>query len=122
MEKADKTVTHVQKSINASDLLGSENKLQAKVATWRNSELLHIKLILHILKDKLLQLDIICLNTYEQNMLQNLVEILTPFQEATDVTQGDKIFFVCKCTWSKFQACNSNRLSYCATVIQPQVG
>ena len=79
LEKAGKIVTYVRKSINGSDLLEGEKKLQAKVATRWNSELHSIKSILSIPEDKLLQLDTVHLTTYERNILQDLVEILTPF-------------------------------------------
>ena len=72
-------------------MLEGEKKLQAKVATRWNSELRSIKSILSIPEDKLLQLDTVRLTTYERNMLQDLVEILTPFQEATDFTQGENV-------------------------------
>ena len=65
LENAGKIVTYVRKSMNSSDLLEGEKKLQAKVATQWNSELCSIKSILSIPEDKLLQLDTAHLTRYE---------------------------------------------------------
>ena len=90
--KAAKIVTHVRKSIKATEALEGERRLQAKVATRWNSELKSIRSILSVPAEKLQQID--CqqqLTTYDRGILRDLVEILTPFEEATDVTQGQKV-------------------------------
>ncbi len=81
---------------------GAVDKVLAKVAKivtfvrksdarW-NSELKSIRSILRILVEKLQQIE--CqqkLITYERSILKDLVEILTPFEEATDATQGQNV-------------------------------
>ena len=91
LTKAAKIVSFVRRSIHASEILEGERRLQAKVDTRWNSELRSIQSILRVPEDKLHQVDVVQLTTYERNILEDLVEILSPFQEATDLTQGQNL-------------------------------
>ena len=67
--------------------LGGEKRLQSSVPTRWNSQLLMIKSILAVDKDKLNSLDTTKLASYELNSLKDFVEILSPFEEATNIAQ-----------------------------------
>ena len=84
-------VSHVRRSQSATEILEGERRLQAKNATQWNSELRSIKSILRVSEDKLRLLDTAHLTAHERKILEDLVEILSPFQEATDFTQGANI-------------------------------
>ncbi len=89
--KASNIVSHVRRSIHASEILEGEKKLQAANATRWNSQLIMIRSLLRALQDKLQQLGCPQLSKYEYNMLEELVDILTPFENATHLLQGDKV-------------------------------
>ena len=75
------------KSTVATDALIGENRLQSSVPTRWNSQLIMIKSILKVDQDKLNALDTAKLAAYERNTLRYFVEILSPFEEATDIAQ-----------------------------------
>ena len=79
--KASKVVTYVRKSTIATDLLEGEGRLQAANATRWNSEVKMIRSVLDCTK----------LTAYDRNLLQDLITILTPFEEATDIAQRQNI-------------------------------
>ena len=58
---------------------------------WPSCELKSIKSILRVPEDKLRLLDTVHLTVHERKVLEDLVEILTPFQEATDFAQGENV-------------------------------
>ena len=90
--KASAIVSHVQKSVCASDILESENRLQNCNATRWNSQLIMIRSILKIPQEKLESLDTRHrLTEYDRKILEDLVEILTPFETATNHIQGDNV-------------------------------
>ena len=73
-------------------VLEGERRLQSKNATHWNSEVRSIASILRVSEDKLKSLDVPHLTPYDRNILQDImVTILSPFQEATDLTQGQNI-------------------------------
>ena len=80
LAKASTTVNHVRKSTVATELLEGENKLQAANATRWNSQLKMVHSILYTPVDKLDAFDTAKLTTYDRNILQNLVNILTPIE------------------------------------------
>ena len=115
LAKAANIVSYVRKSTKASEILEGEKRLQAKVATRWNSELKSIKSLLSIPTDKLQQLECQQLNSYERAILQDLVEILSPFKEATDATQGQNIVtasFVISCIRGLRASLNSLQSKY----------
>jgi hypothetical protein len=92
LAKIAKIVSYVHKSQHATELLEGEYKLQKSNATRWNSQLKSIKSILRVPEEKLRSLDTTYqLTTYDRKILSDLVNILTPFQEATDLSQGQNI-------------------------------
>ena len=90
--KASSIVSFVKKSTIAADLLESEKCLRTVNATRWNSQLLMIRSILRIPEEKLNSLDTtVHLSAYECNILEDVVEILTPFETATYCIQGDNV-------------------------------
>ena len=84
--------SHVRKSTVSTDLLEGNRKLQAANVTRWNSEVSMIRSILRISEEKLNELDTkVKLNTHDRVLLQELCDILIPFETATDCTQGDQI-------------------------------
>lgn len=93
MSKVSSLVSHIRKSTHATDLLRDHRRVQAANATRWNSEIKMIRSVLQIPQDKLDQLDLDKahkLTLYERNCLQDLCDIFVPFEEVTDITQGDK--------------------------------
>ncbi len=88
--KASNIVSHVKHSIHASELLEHFPRLQSANATRWNSHLVMMRSVLGIPSDKLAVLNTTNLNHYERNILHDLVDILTPFETATMLIQGDK--------------------------------
>ena len=76
---------HVRKSTVAADVLIGENSLQSSVPTRWNSQPIMIKSILEVDQNKLNALNTAKLAAYERNTLKDFVEILSPFEEATDI-------------------------------------
>ena len=88
LRKIKKFVSHVRSSTKASDLLESEVRLQAAVTRW-NSQLNMLKSLLKISNDTMEKIDFNEKpNQHDLNIVRDLVEILTPFLWATDLTQG----------------------------------
>lgn len=87
---ASKVVSHVRKSLLASEKLEDERRLQTPCPTRWNSQLYMIKSILAVPEEKLREA---CPNTqlskHERNILEDLVQILKPFKLATKKTQQD---------------------------------
>ncbi len=91
LSKVSTVVSHVRKSINSSELLESEKRVQTANVTRWNSQLTMIRSILRIPKEKLDSLDTIKLTVYDRKTMEDLVEILTPFETATRCVQGDQV-------------------------------
>lgn len=92
LAKAATIVSHVRKSQVATELLESERRLQFRNAFRWNSEVTSIKSILRVPEDKLKSIDgVPRLTAYERKTLQDMVEILQPFQEATNLVQGENV-------------------------------
>ena len=83
LERGAKIVGYVHKSQKATEIPKVERRLQPKNDTRWNSQLISINLILNRPEDKLNLLETAHFTTYERKMLQDLVNILMPFQEAT---------------------------------------
>ena len=115
LSKAASIVSYVRKSIRATEILEGEKRLQARVVTRWNSELKSIRSLLSIPSEKLQQLDCQQLTTYERGTLEDLVDILTPFEEATDFTQGQNVVtasFIIPCIKGLRASLNSLILKY----------
>ena len=91
LAKVAAIVSHVRKSQVATEVLEGERRLQSKNATRWNSEVRSIASILRVNEDKLKSLDVPHLTAYDRKILQDMVTILRPFQEATDLTQGQNV-------------------------------
>lgn len=90
--KASAIVSYVRKSGCASDILESENRLQANNTTRWNSQLMMVRSILKIPQEKLESLNTQHrLTVYDRKILEDLIEILTPFEIATNHIQGDNL-------------------------------
>ncbi|CAC5410168.1 unnamed protein product [Mytilus coruscus] len=87
--KTSKIVNFVRRSIHASEMLESENKLQAANVTRWNSQLTMIKCILKISEEKLNKVNSpVELSSYERKILHELCLILDPFEYVTLLVQN----------------------------------
>ena len=89
ISKASNIVSHVRKSIHATDILEGEKRLQAANATRWNSQLKIIRSVLEAPDEKIKLLDVQQLTAYEKKLLHELCIILTPFEKATNMVQQD---------------------------------
>ena len=88
--KCAKLVSFVHKSTIASDLVEGERRLQISTPTRWNSQLKMLRSILSIPPEKLADLNDVRapkISNYERKMITVLLEILLPFEEATDFAQ-----------------------------------
>ena len=90
ISKASNIVSHIRRSTTASDLLEGENRVQAATSTRWNSQLTMVKSLLSISTEKLKQLDVPQLTSHDRMYLNELVKILTPFEQATLSVQNEK--------------------------------
>lgn len=94
VSKVSALVSHIRKSTHTTDHLQEHQRVHTANTTRWNCEVKMIRSVLQIPPDKLDQLDlgkVLKLTLYERNCLQDICDILVPFEEATDITQGDKI-------------------------------
>ncbi|KAK3853849.1 hypothetical protein Pcinc_039628 [Petrolisthes cinctipes] len=94
VSKVSALVSHISKSTHATDLLQEYHRVQTANTTRWNSEVKMIRSVLKIPQDQLDQLDldkVHKLTLYDRSCLQDLCDILVPFEEVIDITQGDKI-------------------------------
>ena len=89
LKKCSKIVKFVKKSTLATEILENENKLQIANQTRWNSQLKMVRSILTIPVEKLNMLNTSMLTLYERNVLNEVLDILSPFEEATDLAQLD---------------------------------
>ena len=89
ISKASNIVSHVRKSIHATNILEGEKRLQAANATRWNSQLKMIRSVLEAPDEKIKLLDVQQLTAYEKKLLHELCIILTPFEKATNMVQQD---------------------------------
>ena len=87
--KVSKVVNHVHKSTIATDLLEGEVRLQTANATRWNSQVKMIRSVLAVPAALLDQLDAPTITAYDRNIMTDMLEILEPFEEATDIGQRD---------------------------------
>ena len=80
-------ILYVHRSCIVTDILSDENRLQSSVPTRWNSQIIMIKSILKVNKEKLNTLNKAKLASYELNSFRDFVEILSPFEEATKIAQ-----------------------------------
>ena len=82
--KASSIVNYIRKSVNASEFLEDQKRLQASNTTRWNSQFYMLNSILSVSEDKLNSLECsVKLTAYERKLLQELCTILQPFEEAT---------------------------------------
>lgn len=89
--KVAKLVSHVRSSTQASELLEREAniRLQAANVTRWNSQVIMLKSLLKVPDTTMEKLDYNGKpNQHDMNVVKDVVEILAPFQWATDLTQG----------------------------------
>ena len=89
--KTSSIIRFVRNSVHATELLEEEGRLQAKVATRWNSEVKSVRSLLKVPAEKLQNVSCSQLNAYHRTVLQEFVAILSPFEEATNLTQGQNI-------------------------------
>ena len=90
--KASKLVSHVRKSHNTTELFESFRKLQPANATRWNSQLKMLRSIMQIPQDLLNQIDeSFKLRPHDLKLISDLCEILQPYEEATDILQGERV-------------------------------
>ena len=86
--KAASIVGSIRKSVHATEILESEKRVQAQNLTRWNSQIIMIRSLLNIPDSKFSELDLsVKLTTYEKKLLKELCEILSPFEEATNLIQ-----------------------------------
>ena len=88
LAKVATIVAHAYQSQHATKILEGERRLELKNDTQWNSEL---KSILRFPEDRFRLLDTVHQTVHERKILEDLVEILTPFQKATDFAQGENV-------------------------------
>ena len=78
-------------STRASELLEGEVRLEIANATRWNSQLTMIESLLKVSPETMKEIDFSGkLNSHEENISKDLLEILAPFKWATDMTQGQE--------------------------------
>lgn len=88
--KASNIVSFVRKYVVASEMLEDVQRLQAANLTRWNSQLHMLKSIQKVPESKLNSLDTKCkLSNYERKLLQELCQILDPFEYATLLVQQE---------------------------------
>ena len=88
LSKISSIVSHVRKSATASEVLENEKRLQSSNQTRWNSQLIMIRSVLRIPDEKLSSLSTPHkLTSYDRKILEDLVEILTPFETVTHCMQ-----------------------------------
>ena len=88
IKKCSNLVSYVRKSTVAADVLRGEKRLQASNTTRWNSQLKMINSVLSVSESKLAELgEAPKLTSHERNILRDIMEILAPFEEATDFVQ-----------------------------------
>ncbi len=88
IKRCSKLVSFLRKSTIATDILENEKRPQNENATRWNSQLKMIKSILSISDSKLSEIhDAPKLTAHEQNILQDIVSILAPFEQTSDFAQ-----------------------------------
>lgn len=89
--KVQKCVAFCHKSTLATDALEGGHKLQPANATRWNSQLKMLRSVFNVPSDVLAELHCpIQLTSYELQIIQELCEVLEPFDEATDRCQAEK--------------------------------
>lgn len=89
--KVSNVVKHVRKSVNASDILEEENRLQTATVTRWNSQLIMIRSVLKIPEEKLNKVEgAQKISSYERKLLSELCTILEPFEHATLLVQKER--------------------------------
>ena len=84
INKASSIVSHIKKSIHASEFLEDFKRVQASNVTRWNSEVKMIRSVLNIPADKLDQLDTQKLTHHDRSLLTDLLEILSPFEAGSN--------------------------------------
>lgn len=88
LAKASSIVNHVRKSCIATEILSGELRLQACNLTRWNSQIKMVRSILRIPEAKLQEVQKVQhLTQYERKLLQEVVTIFEPFEEATEAVQ-----------------------------------
>ena len=91
LRKTSTIVSFVRKSTHATDILEGEHRLQTAYATRWNSQLMMIRSVLRVPEEKLESLDLPTkLTQCDRNSLTKACDILSPFEEVTDLGQRDK--------------------------------
>lgn len=88
--KVSKLVSHVRKSIHASELLEEEKKVQASNATRWNSQFHMIQSVLNIPEQRMEKIDCPGISSYDRKVLLEVTKILKPFEDATLLLQREK--------------------------------
>ena len=104
ISKVSTIISYVHKSFIATDILSNKNQLLSGVPTHWNSQIIMIKSILKVDKEKLNTLNTAKLASYELNSFRDFVEILSLFEEATKIA---RLRMKCPPVWLSraFEAC-----------------
>ena len=92
LSKISRLVSHVRHSTVISDVFDGHCRLQQSNATRWNSSLNMVRSVLRVPDDVWKQIDYPGkLSAYELNMCSDYVEIMTIFEWATKMTEGNKV-------------------------------
>ena len=87
VNKCSKIVSKVRRSTISTEALGNCKALQPCNATRWNSQLKMLRSIINVPSTTLDSIDAPKLSAYERNMITDIMEVLAPFEEATDFAQ-----------------------------------
>ena len=89
--KVSRLINHVSHSTVSNDIFDGQNRLQIANATRWNSQLTMLESLIQVFESPAVEkLDYNGkLNSYDINIVKNVIEILTPFKWSTDLTQGE---------------------------------
>ncbi|XP_045202879.2 zinc finger BED domain-containing protein 4-like [Mercenaria mercenaria] len=91
LTKAASIVNHVRRSITATELLEGEKRLQTATVTRWNSQLMMVRSVLSVDAKKLEEVNApVKLTSFERKLLNELCEVLKPFEFATTIVQKEK--------------------------------
>ena len=91
LSKVSTIVSFSRESTLAAEVLEAEKRLKTANATRWNSHLQSIRLVPRTPEETLNSLNATHLSIYDRRILEDIVEILTPFETATQCIQGDKV-------------------------------
>lgn len=92
ISKCNNIASRVHKSTLISEQLETERRILSANKTRWHSNIMCVRSVLRVSKDKLDQLDIgVKLTTIDRNILEDFLVVMEPFEEVTKRIQGDQV-------------------------------